>query len=98
MSRHVFKGADPKVTVALGWDPPLDTFFLQVLKKRDGDEDLGRIDLMWLGTTCGEQRSPVALVTIARTWTSDIPEDMVATLYREEIAKPARAPAPWMIR
>ena len=32
MSRHQFPGIEPGTSVSIGWDRPLGTFFVQVLR------------------------------------------------------------------
>jgi len=42
MSRHTFAG-DAGVSVAIGWDRPLDTFYVQV-SRPDPEEEGERVD------------------------------------------------------
>ncbi len=39
MSRHSIPSKDPNHTVVIGWDPPLQTFFLQVDREVQADDD-----------------------------------------------------------
>lgn len=68
MSRHelpVKSGVDA-ATAFIGWDRPLNTFFLQVLTAPDenGDER----ELIWVGTSEGELPSPVDVLSIAEQY------------------------------
>jgi len=65
MSRHSFEARTPGVTVAIGWDAPLATYFLQVADE-DGDEPL-----IWRGGRYGEYPEPGPLLDLARQW-SDV--------------------------
>ena len=51
MSRYKFKGRDPRHTIVIGWDNPLETFFAQVWDGEPGD-DYG-VEL-WIGCEIGE--------------------------------------------
>ena len=49
MSRHVFTGLRSATSVAIGWDRPLETFFVQVLAphpEMEGEDEI----LFWRGT------------------------------------------------
>ena len=68
MSRHelqVKSGVDA-ATAFIGWDRPLNTFFLQVLTTPDenGDEK----ELVWAGTDEGELPRPVDVLRIAEKY------------------------------
>ncbi len=47
-----------------GWDDPLQTFFVQVWKDADGDENA----LLWAGTTNGEIPTIVQLDAVAKDY------------------------------
>jgi hypothetical protein len=48
MSRHVVKQTDD-VLVVVGWDPPLQTFFLQVFDEKEENEN--KAMKLWLGAS-----------------------------------------------
>ena len=53
MSRHQFPGLDGASTVFIGWDRPMQTFFVQVLRPHPhlaGEEET----VAWHGTAIGE--------------------------------------------
>jgi len=52
MSRCTITALDPALTVAIGWDNPLSTFFAIVTDERC-DDDENRV-LLWIGTDTAE--------------------------------------------
>jgi hypothetical protein len=91
MSRHCFPGDKPGVTVAIGWDAPLATFFLQV--EREEDDEL----LIWHGGRYGECGEPGPLLVLARQWSSQMPDSLLAWLLTDELAAPAQPRRPGLI-
>lgn len=81
----------PGVTVTIGWDPPLATFFLHVVHADEDDP------LVWRGGRYGECPEPGPLLALARGWSDAVPEDLLAELLAEELAEPARPRRPWLI-
>jgi hypothetical protein len=57
MSRSHFPAQDPRLTVVVGWDNPLATFFAQVCDPSIEDEDEACV--LWLGT------APQVMPTVA---------------------------------
>ena len=53
MSRHTIPALIPDISVELGWDQGLMTFFTQVIRHQ-GDDDETDPMLLWLGTTPNE--------------------------------------------
>src|SRR5438132_4245422 len=89
MSRYSFPAQHPGLTVIVGWDNPLVTFFAEVFDLSiDEDEEAY---LLWIGT------APQALPTVAALqaqlagWAT-IPADIVAHLTRDQQA--ATPPTP----
>lgn len=78
MSRHVFPGHTGATSVALGWDRPLTTFFVQVFRP-DPEENGEEMSFIWKGTAPGELPSPAAAIEIARPWAT-LPDDIARTL------------------
>lgn len=91
MSRHEFAGRTPGITVSIGWDPPLGTFFLQV---SDGKRDE---PLLWRGGRYGECPEPGPLLRLAGQWTDALPGRLLASLLADELTAPARPPSPWLL-
>lgn len=78
MSRHVFPGHTGATSVALGWDRPLNTFYVQVFRPDPADE-AEETSFIWKGTAIGELSSPAAAIEIARPW-ANLPDDLGRTL------------------
>jgi len=57
MSRYSIPTQDPRLTVIVGWDNPLATFFSQVFDPSIEDDD--EAELLWIGT------APEAIPTVA---------------------------------
>lgn len=67
--------------LAIGWDPPYDTFFLQV-----GEDE--EIPAIWKGTKHGEHPDPTPLVELAKLYSEDIPANLTEKLQDAKIAEP----------
>lgn len=81
MSRHSFN-QDDGGCAAIGWDAPMNTFYLQ-LDENDDEPSL------WLGNEYGQVQEPDALVDIIRKVSGDVPDDLIATLLADRRAEPA---------
>ena len=71
MSRHRFPGIEPGTSVSIGWDRPLASFFVQVLRPHPhlkGEDET----VAWHGAHPGELTTAAAAVTIASRW-ADFP-------------------------
>lgn len=90
MSRHEFQH-DP-VRVAIGWDAPLATFYLQVWTGREADEDDG--PAIWLGTAYGEAPDPEPLIAIARQHLASMPTTIGRQLRVDQLMAPPRHRSP----
>ncbi len=88
MSRHEFEEGD--VRLAIGWDAPLATFFLQVWTGEEADEDEG--PSIWLGGSYAEAPSPDPLVAVARRHLAALPDAIVRQLFVDQLKEPARPP------
>ena len=79
MSRSRFPAHNPRLTVVVGWDNPLTTFFAQVFDPSIDEEE--EADVLWIGA------APQALPTVAALqaqlagWAT-IPAALVAQLTR----------------
>ena len=89
MSRYRIPAQDPGLTVIVGWDNPLMTFFAQVFDPSIEDDEAAC--LLWIGT------APEAILTVAALqaqlvgWAT-IPPDIVDRLTRDQQA--ATPPTP----
>jgi hypothetical protein len=85
-SRYRLKGFSPSVTVVLGWDAPLSTYFVQVWDVPAGashHED-GKL-LLWLGCSLGELRSPADVARAISRYAA-LPVELSDILYADEVA------------
>lgn len=83
MSRHDFPGKGVASSVAIGWDRPLATFFVQVMQPHpriDGEE----ATYIWKGTAPGELPTAAAAIEVARPF-ADLPDDIGATLETDRL-------------
>ncbi|TCM01722.1 hypothetical protein [Sphingomonas sp. PP-CC-3G-468] len=82
MSRHTFTG-NAGTTVAIGWDRPLATFFVQILRPHPtmkGEDDM----VEWQGTEPDELPTAASAIKIAARY-ADLPEDLGATLETDRL-------------
>ena len=89
MSRYSVPAQDPVLTVIVGWDNPLATFFAQAFNPAIEDE--AEADLLWIGTAFQEISTVAALQAQLTGWAS-IPPDVVERLTRDQQA--ATLPTP----
>ncbi|MGH9188679.1 MAG: hypothetical protein ACRD0Q_01380 [Acidimicrobiales bacterium] len=66
MSRRAAAASDPELTVWVGWDDGLGSFFAQVVPPGDVDDD-GL--LLWVGTTPAEIVDVANLASLVSPWT-----------------------------
>jgi hypothetical protein len=91
MSRYTITALDPALTVVIGWDRPLSTFFATVTDERiDDDED--RL-LLWIGTDTAEVQRAEDLVTPLAPYAA-ITADHIATLRADRAGDLDRGPTP----
>jgi hypothetical protein len=83
MSRHEIPGFSPGHKIIVGWDPPLQTFFLQVIDREA--EDAGKDDkfLLWLGWSLREICEVEQLVTLLSLF-ADVTPEMRAILHGDK--------------
>ena len=95
MSRHSFPAQDPRCTVVVGWDNPLQTFFAQVVQPSHDDDEDDAI-LLWLGTAPQAIPTVAALQAQLAGWAT-LPPALAAQLTREQQAAPPPTPLQrWM--
>ena len=96
MSRYSIPATDPSLTCIVGYDPPLETYFVQVEDPDDPDETTAMH--LWLG--CAPQAIPTVAQLQAQLggW-AVVPQDVWAHLIADKSA--AAPPTPlqqWMHR
>ena len=89
MSRYHIPAQDPALTVIVGWDNPLVTFFAQAFNAAIEDET--EADLLWIGTALQELPTVAALQAQLAGWAT-IPPAIVDRLLRDQHA--ATPPTP----
>ncbi|QPI75523.1 hypothetical protein [Sphingobium sp. Cam5-1] len=80
MSRYLLKpkaGTDV-ISVVVGWDRPLQTFFAQVFTPTEEEPEEGEATI-WLGTEPGELPTPEAAIAVVAPY-AEIPEALAADL------------------
>ena len=89
MSRYRIPAQDPALTVIVGWDNPLVTFFAQAFDPSIEDE--AEADRLWIGTALREIPTVAALQAQLADWAT-IPPAIVDRLTRDQQA--ATLPTP----
>ena len=92
MSRRTLLAHTPGMTVVVGWDNPLGTFFAQVTREIDPDDDSDPI-VFWTGGSYGEVQRAEDLVAPLALYAALTPE-MVAQLRADRAACADRSPSP----
>jgi hypothetical protein len=82
MSRHTFAGM-AGVSVAIGWDRPLDTFYVQVSRPEPEDEG-ERETFVWEGTSPRELPTAAAAIAVAASH-AELPADLASTLETDRL-------------
>ena len=90
MSRHEIPARDRSLSVAVGWDNPLQTFFAQVARPDAGDDDDDHM-ILWVGT---EPREVITVEDLARHLApfADLSDEAAAQLRADRAAKLGQAP------
>lgn len=92
MSRHEIPAHDRSLSVVVGWDNPLQTFFAQVARPEQADDD-DEDDhmLLWVGT---EPREVITVDDLARHLApfADLATEIAEQLRADRAAKLGQAP------
>ena len=81
MSRQDLDPFNPAHEVVVGWDPPLRTFFAQVLDTA-GDEEDGTYEVLWIGTRFQEVLNPATIIAAVAPFAA-VPADLFGQLARD---------------
>lgn len=96
MSRHSVP-VKPEVNATeawAGWDRPLQTFYVQVFRRGDTDDDEAEADeILWAGSDVGELRTPDDALRLLAPW-CDIPDELSATLQIDRLKTLANRDGP----
>jgi len=86
MSRHELASRDDAnrhLDIAIGWDRPLNTYFVQVLNPTRDEEEPG-FEILWRGTSLGEILAVDDAIALIAPW-AEIPADLRAPLILDRI-------------
>jgi len=92
MSRHELQPRPDSVGVtraAVGWDPPLETYYAQVFTTREGEEEA----IVWRGTSPRELATPADAIHVVAPY-AIVPDDLASALAAEEAASNGRTDGP----
>ncbi len=92
MSRHVIPASIPDVTVVVGWDNPLSTFFAQVTRVQDDDDPRDPV-LLWVGSVPSEVLRAEDMAAPLAPYAA-LSEAHLAQLRADRVADLDRAPTP----
>ena len=93
MSRRTIPTHAPGLTVVVGWDNPLGTFFAQVARALESDDDESYPIVFWIGGEFGEVPHAEDLVDVLAPYATLTPE-IVAQLRTDRAACADRGPSP----
>ena len=84
MSRHTVRD-DDQFTVVVGWDPPTQTYFVQVhnVKVKRDDPDSREAIPVWAGFKPGEISTPEEAAEKVQKWVQ-IPDDVLVALREDK--------------
>jgi hypothetical protein len=81
MSRHTVRQSDPHLTIVVGWDNPMQTYFSHIYDDRIPPN---RTDCVFaVGVREGELRTPVDLAIALASWV-DLPVGLLQQLWEDE--------------
>lgn len=83
MSRHDLIPFQPAHEVVVGWDPPLRTFFAQVLDTA-AEERGDAYEVLWIGARFREVLDP-AIVIVSVAPFAAVPADLLGQLARDRL-------------
>jgi len=83
LSRHEIPGFSLANKIVIGWDPPLQTFFVQVIDRKAELADRDDKFILWLGTSLREIYEVEQLARVVSLFAHVTPA-MRATLYADK--------------
>jgi len=87
-------GAHGPLTIAVGWDAPLNTYFAAVHRNDDDVDDEHR-EILWIGTTYGEIAEPETVIDAIIRF-ADVDGDLAGTLCDDRLREGHRPRSPWI--
>lgn len=90
MSRYEIPARDPGLSAAVGWDNPLQSYFAQVSRQEERDDEEDNM-LLWVGAA---PREVVTVEDLARHLApfADLAPEMAERLRADRVAKLGQAP------
>ncbi len=101
MSRHILKPlpsvatGEKAPTVAIGWDPPLATFFAIVHRESDNADEDDAI-ILWIGTSYAEIDAVETVIDAVAAYAA-VPETLKPTLAADHAREGSRPRSPWIV-
>src|SRR4051794_11726297 len=94
MSRYTFEGKEVDIEIVVGWDNPLQTFFVQVWNQEESKDPYCGIDepAFWAGATTGEVRTLEDLLDLVESYGA-VPDEVVRDLQRDHAARTPLTPS-----
>jgi hypothetical protein len=91
MSRHTIPARDPNLTIVVGWDNPLVTYFAQVARPEDPDREDDDPILLWVGAN---PREVITVEDLARHLApyADLTPEVAEQLRQDRAARLGQAP------
>jgi hypothetical protein len=90
MSRHTVTALTDGISIAVGWDNALSTYFAQVAREPDTEDDSDPI-AFWIGGEFGEVRKPEDLVAPLAPYAT-LTTEMIEQLRADRVACLDRGP------
>lgn len=92
MSRYRIPTSTPGVTVVVGWDNPMSTFFAQVAREQDDNDERDPV-ILWLGGRIGEIGRAVDVAPRLAPY-ARLDPDMLAQLEADRASCAGTGPTP----
>ena len=87
-------GTHGPLTIAVGWDAPLNTYFAAGHRDNDNIDDEHRV-ILWIGTSYGEIADPKTVIDAIDPF-ADVDADLAATLHADRRREGHRPRSPWI--
>ncbi len=88
---HEYLSIQPGHVVSIGWDNPMMTYFAQVTRETESDDDEEDSTVLWLGSVQGDIKTPEVMVEPLKPW-FDLTAELIELLKKDRLADIDRAP------
>lgn len=82
------------LTIAIGWDAPLSTYFAAVHRNNEHLDDELR-EIFWIGTSYGEISEPQTVIDAIAPFTT-VDASLTANLHADRLREGHRPRSPWI--